>query len=56
MFLLFRYSWLGNMDEAGMMTNNINFMPNSMKIGQFVPQFEEDTLTRMRRSMDISRG
>jgi hypothetical protein len=46
----------GNVDEAGMMPNNINFMPKSMKIGQFVPPFEEDMLTRTRRSMDISRG
>lgn len=28
-----------------MMPININFMPNSMKIGQFVPPFEEDMLT-----------
>jgi len=46
----------GNVDEAGMMPNNINFMPNSMKIGQFVPPFEEDILTCTRRSMDISRA
>jgi hypothetical protein len=32
-------------DEGGMMPININFMPNSMKIGQFVPPFEEDMLT-----------
>jgi len=36
------------------MPNNTNSMPNSMKIGQFVPPFEEDVLTRTRRNMDIS--
>jgi len=39
-----------------MMLNNINFMPNSMKMGQCVPPFEEGMLTRTRRSMDISRA